>query len=209
MTLLLSHSQQLLDSQSQAYANLLCWRPSNLFPPLSLSTGREGVRKKHYQNVERGFFLTHPRFVLVRPHSMHRFSVFLTYTLALHPPSQILPPCSFLSTCLSLTLYPSLAHFGLSFHPSLTLSLNLGVSLKFKFKFKQLHWHDKRKSRLGSFSVLAPSQSYAPWPSNLWSGLEYEFCDVEEGQPSLVCWVRSVDSHTMGMSASCSCEGQL
>lgn len=102
---------------------------------------------------------------------------------------------------------PSLTCFGLSFR--LSLSFNLGVSLKFKFKFKQLHWHDKRESRLGSFSVPAPSQSYAPWPSNLGTGLEYGLCDVEEGKPSLVCWVRSVDRHTMCMSASCSCEGQL
>ena len=116
--------------------------------------------------------------------------------------------------CVFLTLFPSLHHFcfGLSFRLSLSLSLslplNLSVSLRFKFKFKQLHWHDKRESRPGSFSVLAPSQSSAPWPSNLCSGLEYGLCDVEEGRPSLVCWVRSVDSRTMCMSASCSCEGQ-
>lgn len=60
MTLLLSHSQQLLDSQSQAYANLLCWRPSNLFffpSSYCLSTGqKESERKKKIlQNVERGF----------------------------------------------------------------------------------------------------------------------------------------------------------
>lgn len=72
----------------------------------------------------------------------------------------------------SLTEYPSLSPFGfgLSFRPSLLL--NLSVSLKFKFKFKQLHWHDKRASCLGSFSVPAPSQSYVLWPSNLWSALE-------------------------------------
>lgn len=93
--------------------------------------------------------------------------------------------------------------------PGPSLSSNLYVSLKFKFKLKQLHWHDKRGSRLGSFSKSAPSHSYAPCPSNLWSGLEYGLCDVEEGQLTLVCWVRSVDSHTMSMSASLSCEGQL
>lgn len=105
---------------------------------------------------------------------------------------------------LLLLLYPTIS-------PSLSLSpsLNLGVSLKFKFKFKQLHWHDKRESRLGSFSVPDPPQSYAPWPSNLCTGLEYGLCDVEEAQPSLVCRVRPVDSHTMSMSASFSREGQL
>lgn len=126
---------------------------------------------------------------------MHQLCLSHIHTTPLHL-SQMASP----SSSLSLTLYPSLTHscFGLSFR----LSLNLGVSLKFKFKFKQLHWHDKRESGLGSFSVPAPSQSSAPWPSNLWSGLEYGLCDVEEG-------VRSVDSHTMGMSAWCWCGGQL
>lgn len=48
VTLLLSHSQQLLNSQNQAYANLLCWRPPNLFNRL-----RSRERKKR---IERGCF---------------------------------------------------------------------------------------------------------------------------------------------------------
>lgn len=75
MTLLLSHSQQLLNSQNQAYANLLCWRPPNLFNRLR---SREKGGKKEYQNVERGcFFSSH--FVLVRPHSMQQSPVLLAY----------------------------------------------------------------------------------------------------------------------------------
>lgn len=134
---------------------------------------REREEKNTTKTLKGFFFLTHPCFVLVRPHSMHQFSV---------TPS----PASFLSASLSLTLYPSLAHFcfGLSFSLTPSLSRNLCVGLKFKFKFKQLHWHDKRESGPGSFSVPAPPQSDAPWPSNLWSGLEYGLYDVEEGQPS-------------------------
>ncbi len=100
MTLRLSHSQQLLDSQSRAYANLLCWRPSNLFP---FNRQRGRVRKKHYQNVERDFFfLTHPRFVLGRPHSMPRFSAFLTYTQLLFASLKVPLLYSFLRVFASL-----------------------------------------------------------------------------------------------------------
>lgn len=172
VTLLLSHSQQLLNSQNQAYANLLCWRPSNLFPPRFHSTGeRRRVRKKYF------FSFTHSRFVLVRPHSTHRPCVFLPYTQPLSG-SLKLPPLlhSFLPRSLSLwSILQSLPH-------SLSLSLNLCVSLKFKFKFKQLHWHDKRESWPDSFCVPAPPQSGVPWPSNLWSGSEHGLYDVEEGQ---------------------------
>lgn len=76
------------------------------------------------------FFLTHPRFVLVRPHSMHQFSrLFHIHTTPLRL-SQTPSPSSFLSTSLPLVLYPSLAHFcfGLSFRLSLSLTLSTSVS---------------------------------------------------------------------------------
>lgn len=73
--------------------------------------------------------------------------------------------------------------------PGPSLSSNLYVSLK--FKFKQLHWHDKRGSRLSSFSKSAPSHSYAPCPSNLWSGLEY-------GVRTVWCWGGAAEACVLG-----------
>lgn len=120
VTLLLSHSQQLLDSQSQAYANLLCWRPSNLFPLLSLSTGSEGEWGKNTtKTLKEAFFFSLTRFVLLRPH----YELILTCTFrlllyfSLHVFSKQFTPPS-----LSLALvYPSVP-LSLSFSTSVSAS---------------------------------------------------------------------------------------
>lgn len=100
----------------------------SLLSPFQQAEGEseEKTLPKHWKGL---FFLTHPRFVLVRPHSMHQFSVFLSYThcsISIRIPS----PSSFLSTSLSLMLYPSLAH-SLNFalvYPSDSLFLSLSHS---------------------------------------------------------------------------------
>lgn len=74
MRLLLSHSQQLLNSQTQAYANLLCWRPSNLFPPLAFqqaqeeNTGKKKQKKKPTDTLKGAILRTQLHFILAGEH---------------------------------------------------------------------------------------------------------------------------------------------
>lgn len=147
------------------------------------------MRKKHYQNVERGFFSHSPRFCFSRTTLYAPIHCLIhIHTTSLHLSSFPLLLHSFLQVFPSCFTPPSLTFALVYLSVSLSFSLNLGVSFKFKFKFKQLHWHDKRESRLGSFSMPGPSQSNSPWPSNLWSGLEYRavWCWGGAAEPCLL-----------------------
>lgn len=125
VTLLLSHSQQLLNSQNQAYANLLCWRPPNLFNRL-----RSRERKKR---IERGCFFP------PIPSCFSETTLYATIpclphkkTTISHFPSS--PPAPFLPTSIPHALWPP--RRGSLFALSFSVSLNLCAGLKFKFKFR-------------------------------------------------------------------------
>lgn len=94
------------------------------------STGWGAERGK--RELKGAVFFPSSHFVLVRPHSMQQFPVFLTKRQQSPTFYQVLP-ASFLPTSMAHTLYPSrhCSLFGLSF----SASLNLCAGLKFKFKF--------------------------------------------------------------------------
>lgn len=176
MTLLLSHSQQLLNSQNQAYANLLCWRPPNLFNRL-----RSREEEKRIPNVERGCFFSLIPFcfrettlyatIPCLPHIKTTISHFLSSSLC------FVPSC--MSSPHTLPLPPGLSLWSVL--QCLTQPLcwpQIQIQI-------QLHWHDKRGSSPGFFSKPGLPQSALPWPSNLCFSLECSLYDPEEGQPSL------------------------
>lgn len=119
--LLLSHSQQLLNSQTQAYANLLCWRPSNLFLLLSSFNrlrGKKTRKEKHNGNTLEAAFFT----VSFDLKNTVNISVFLR---------QHLISLSFQFHFLVVAFSSLLVTFGLSvLGHSLSLP-NLSVGLKF------------------------------------------------------------------------------
>lgn len=181
----------------------------SLFSPFQQAEreSEEKTRPKRWKGLF--FFLTQPRFVLVRPHSMHRFSAFLTYTQPLSvSPELPLRLHSFLRGVPPPTLPPSLAHFcfSLSFRLSRWTSVSASNSNSNSNSFIGM----TRESLAWPHSpCLALHKATRPGPVT--SGLAWSTGCVmlRRGRPSLVCRVRSVDSHTMGMSASCSREGQL
>lgn len=130
---------------------------------------------------------------------MHR--IFLTYTQPLSNCLSFFVPFPHICTPPSFTFF-----FGLSFRLSFSFSTSVSASNSNSNGF--IGMTRERLARAHS-PWLPPPQSSAPGPVT--PGLAWSTACVmlRRGQPSLGCRVRSVDSNTMGMSASCSREGQL
>lgn len=135
-------------------------------------------RKKEYPNVERAcFFSPSSHFVLARPHSVQQSRLPHIKTTISH----------FLSC--SLCFIPSCKYSPHSFpsRPSVLSLWSVLQCLTQPLYWPQiqiqilLHWHDKRWSLPGFFSVPGLQQSHLPRPSNLCFSLECGLYDLEEG----------------------------
>lgn len=135
-------------------------------------------RKKEYQNVERRCFFsflipfcfsetTLCPTIPCLPHIKATISHFLPSSLCFIPSNKYsphtlpLPPVRSLWSVLQCLTHPLR-------WPQIQIQI-------------QLHWHDKRSSSLGLFSMPGLPQSDLPWPSNLCFSLECGLYDLEEG----------------------------